>query len=126
MTQLPLLSQPNIQPLRASAGHYLVVLKNLKGERRALAEAHETVWDRMTPLFESPGRRKPKGLVLNRPTISDWVKGIAEAVGSKRFVFLDFPLLSARHVVSTAQGDRPALLYAFEACRRRGLMAIWA
>jgi len=103
---------------------YVVVLKNLSGERDALRHAAPEVADGLVPIFESPGRRgKLKG-DIPAATLRNWISNMTECVRPRQPVFLDFPSVTATRRAGGLETDITALTYLFKAAEKAGLEAI--
>jgi hypothetical protein len=118
--QLPLLEPEALGPLPVAPGHYVSVLQNKPGEFRALAAAHPSVWDRLTPLLVFVGPKRGAKRAVNASTAAGWAKRAADVLGP-RPVYLDTLRLSPGLTLDTPDGRQPALRYLHDQSRARGL-----
>lgn len=122
-TQTQLLATSGHEPPSAvQPGHYVPVLQNKPGELNALRHLHEETWRHIRPilLFVGPkGRKQP----LQAPTITNWVKRVEAAVGTRPF-YVDLLRLDPAFPVATASHDVPVLERIYTIARKRGLRPI--
>jgi hypothetical protein len=118
--QLPLLESEALSPLPVSPGHYVSVLQNRPGEFRALAAAHSSVWNVMTPLLEFVGPKSGAKRVVKSSTVAGWAKRAAAVLGP-RPVYLDTLRLSPGLTLDTPDGRQPVLRYLHDQARVRGM-----
>lgn len=116
------LADPEFEPLPAGTRAYVPVIKNKAGELRALTKASPAVWERMTPVIELVGPRKPP-LTYKQQRIDGWILRVKAAVKSRPF-FLDTVRLNASHPVDGALGKQAALSAIHECANRRGLSVV--
>lgn len=117
--QPQLLRPEPLVPLPVDSTHYVAALQNLPGERDALRHAPPEIWERMTPLVHFVGRTS-RTEAFRAPTVRDWVKKLAGAVGSHPF-YLDLTRLEPTFPVATPDGETAVLEYIYGASRARGL-----
>jgi len=118
--QLPLLQPEPISPLPVDSSFYVVAVQNKKGELDALRQSSATTWERMTPLVHLVGPLKKRTQPYPASTIREWVKRLAQAVGSHP-VYLDLLRLDPSFPVETSGGNVPVLRQIHAAARKRGL-----
>lgn len=127
MAQLALLKTERFVPLPHGSKQYVAAVQNKPGELDALREASADTWSRLTPLMQIVGPKHP-GPTISSNSVSEWVKKVAEVVGSHA-LFLDAVRLRPNHPVAAAKGTVPALGRMYWAARRRGLQFVavaWA
>ncbi len=116
-TQLSLTRPEWFQPVPAGAGHYVVALQSLTGERDALANASAGTWAHLTPLIQIVGPRTAEKEPFTRKRVAGWVKRVSDAVGGHP-CFLDIIRLKA---TDPTEGEQPVLAVIHEAARKRNL-----
>jgi Beta protein len=110
-------------PVPLESRHYVAALQTKWGELNALRRAEPEVWERLTPLLQVLGPKTQKG-PLRPERISNWVKVIAQTVGS-RPCFLDIlRLRPTRPTVTKPGNQQPVLSSIYAAARRRGMMFV--
>jgi Beta protein len=128
--QIPLLRPEPLRPLPVDENHYVVAIQNKKGELDALSRASDATWQQMTPLVHLVGPLTKRSTPFLASTVSNWLKRVRDAVGS-RPVYLDvlrldpgFPVVHERNGVI-----QPVLSEIYAAARRRGVRFVpvaWA
>lgn len=121
--QLPMFSRTAEPSLAILPADHFIVMKNLKGERDALAHAEERVWSGLRPLFESPGRGTVRPTV-NHDTIKGWLARLDAVLEPGHPVYLQFPDLTEKHLVASKRQQVPALIRCFQVARALGLTAV--
>jgi Beta protein len=120
--QLRLLRAEGFNPLPQGAGHYVAALQTKKGELEALAHTSPQTWSRLTPLIQILGTKNPKG-PLKAPTVRNWVKNVASAVGDHPFL-MDILRLRPAQTTLTPAGGQPVLECLYQAARKRDLQFV--
>jgi len=115
--QTTLLQPPQLEPLPADQGSYVPSLLDRSGERDALAQTHEDVWARMTPILHFLGPTNPNP-DLKTTRFTNWSKRMMAAVGQHPF-YLDISRLSPLVTVETGKGSVPILDRLYESMRKR-------
>lgn len=115
--QLPLLGLEDFDPLPQRSGHYVATLQNKSGELRALQEASQETWGRLTPLLRILGPKNQQKQ-LKASTVGNWMKRAADALGGHPF-FLDTVRLRPTRP-TTPDGD-VVLSRIYHEARKRGL-----
>lgn len=115
--QMPLIQPEALAPLPVSAGRYVAVLQNKKGELEALQHASGDAWSRMTPLLEFVGPKTPKD-PLTGSSVESWVKKASAALDSHP-TYIDVLRLDASASVQAREGLQPVLSHIYAAARKR-------
>jgi hypothetical protein len=76
----------------------------------------------MTPLVTIVGRRTPPD-PLTGTSVADWIKRLAQAVGTNPF-YLDIARLRATHRVAGKKGEKPVLAAIYTEARKRNMRFI--
>jgi hypothetical protein len=119
-TQLSLTRPEWFQPVPAGAGHYVVALQSLTGERDALANASAETWAHLTPLIQIVGPKKQEKEPFRRTRVAAWVKKVSDAVDGHS-CFLDILRLKPGDRTETKQGERPVLSVIYEEARKQSM-----
>jgi hypothetical protein len=102
--------------------HYVVAVQNKPGELKAIRNASAETWERLTPLVQIVGPKKPTE-PFRAERVSGWVKRIAAAVGH-RPCFLDILRLAPTYPTVTATATSPVLSAIYAGARKRGLVFV--
>src|SRR5258708_12860076 len=113
VADLPMFSRTGELSLAIPPADHFIVMKNLKGERDALAHAEERVWSGLRPLFESPGRGTVSPAV-NHDTIKGWLTRLDAVVEPGHPIYLQFPDLSEKHLLASKRQQVPPLTRCFQ------------
>src|SRR4051812_16544773 len=120
-THLRLMGE-KFQPMPHGAGHYLVAVQNLKGERDALAHVDPATWGKTTPLVHFLGPKTAKKQ-LQASTVRNWVKAAAAVIGG-RPCFVDVLRMKPTQPVAMGSGAGLVAEVIFTACRQRGMQFV--
>jgi hypothetical protein len=114
--QIPLLHAGSAGRFPVGSDHYLPALQARSGELRALAQADETTWERLTPIVHLAVRAQSGPLTAG--AIREQVRKVAASVG-QHTVYLDTLRLGATHPVTAGKKTVPLLGAIYEQARKR-------
>lgn len=116
--QTSLITPDPLSPLPTDSSHYVVALQNKFGERDALRNVSQDAWARMTPLIQFVGPKS--GKKPTAPTVRNWVREVAGAVGEHP-VYIDLLRLDPATRTKVGSTSLPVLEVMYAAARKRGM-----